>query len=169
MEKEKVIKFKIIEANDFGIIGSLIQNTKVLKRSMDTEYSKSYNFPGWDFINKKLYTYGDEKYDNLIFTVPKEDIDLFLDKIFGINEKYGIPKRWRAKVKEGYYYVYSNGFVDEKMECYSNIDNDRYELGNYFQTEEEAQKIIDSKEWKGFWEKVRAGEIGGENVGLGKR
>ena len=160
MEKEKVIKFEIIEANDFGITGSLIQNTKVLKRSMDTEYSKSYNFPGWDFINKKLYTYGDEKYDNLVFTVPKEDIDLFLDKIFCINEKYGIQNRWRAKPNQGYFYIYSNGLVDETMERYINMDNQRYELGNYFQTEEEAQKVIDSKEWKEFWEKVRNGEIG---------
>ena len=30
-----------------------------------------------------------------------------------------------------------------------------------FNTKEEAQKVIDSKEWKDFWEKVRAGEIGG--------
>ena len=161
MEKEKVIKFKIIEANDFGIIGSLIQNTKVLKRSMDTEYSKSYNFPGWDFINKKLYTYGDEKYDNLIFTVPKEDIDLFLDKIFGINEKYGIPKRRRSEDFKKYYYINSVNDICASTEEKQILDNERYELGNYFQTEEEAQKVIDSKEWKEFWEKVRAGEIGG--------
>ena len=40
------------------------------------------------------------------------------------------------------------------------MDNQRYELGNYFKTEEEAQKIIDSKEWQEFWERVKAGEIG---------
>ena len=27
-------------------------------------------------------------------------------------------------------------------------------------TKEEAQKVIDSKEWQDFWAKVRAGEIG---------
>ena len=161
MEKEKVLKFKIMEANNFGITGVLIQNTEILKRNMDTKYSRSYKFPSWDFINKKLYTYGDEKYDNLIFTVPKEDVDLFLDKINCINEKYGIPKRWRAEQNKGYFYVYSNGFVDETMERYNSMDNQRYELGNYFQTEEEAQKVIDSKEWQDFWAKVRAGEIGG--------
>lgn len=162
MEKEKVLKFKIMEANNFGITGVLIQNTEILKRNMDTKYSRSYKFPSWDFINKKLYTYGDEKYDNLIFTVPKEDVDLFLDKINCINEKYGIPKRWRAEQNKGYFYVYSNGFVDETMERYNSMDNQKYELGNYFQTEEEAQKVIDSKEWQDFWAKVRAGEIGNE-------
>jgi len=49
------------------------------------------------------------------------------------------------------------------MESYKTMDNQRYELGNYFRTEEEAQKIIDSKEWQEFWEKVRNGEIGGIN------
>lgn len=160
MEKEKVIKFKIIEANDFGITGSLIQNTKVLKRSMDTEYSKSYNFPGWDFINKKLYTYGDEKYDNLVFTVPKEDIDLFLDKIFCINKKYG--KRWRAEKDGIYYYVGPDGAIIKTNDYSIKEDKDMYELGNYFETKREAEKISNSKEWQEFWEKVRAGEIGGD-------
>lgn len=161
MEKEKVLEFEIIKINDFGIVGVLRQNTKILKRSTDTEYSRGYNFPSWDFINKRLYTYGDEKYDNLIFTVPKEDFDLFLDKINSINKKYGIRKRWRAEKNKGYFYVDSSGLLDEKIDFYTNRDNQRYELGNYFQREKEAQKIIDRKEWQDFWEKVRNGEIGG--------
>ena len=159
MEKENVLEFEIIKTNDFGIIGMLKQNTKILKRNMDTKYSRSYNFPSWDFINKKLYTYGDEKYDNLIFTVPKEDIDLFLEKINCINEKYGIPKRWRAEDFKKYYYINSVSDICASTEEKQNLDNERYELGNYFQTEEEAQKIIDSKKWQEFWAKVRAGEI----------
>ena len=111
MEKEKVLEFEIIKINDFGIVGVLRQNTKILKRSTDTEYSRGYNFPSWDFINKRLYTYGDEKYDNLIFTVPKEDIDLFLNKINSINKKYGIRKRWRAEKNKGYFYVDSSGLL----------------------------------------------------------
>ena len=78
-----------------------------------------------------------------------------------INEKYGIPKRWRAEENEEYYYIGSSGIVWSVGELFSDEDNDNYNLGNYFKTEEEAQKIIDSKEWQEFWEKVRAGEIGG--------
>ena len=158
MEREKVLEFEIIKTNDFGIIGMLKQNTKILKRNTDTEYSRSYNFPSWDFINKKLYTYGDEKYDNLIFTVPKEDFALFLDKINCINEKYGIPKRWRADEGERYYYIDSHQRIFADLR--HSYDNMRYKLGNYFKTEQEAQKIIDSKEWQEFWAKVRVGEIG---------
>ena len=159
MEKEKVLEFEIIKTNNFGIIGMLKQNTKILKRSKDTEYSRSYNFPSWDFINKKLYTYGDEKYDNLIFTVPREDIVLFLDKINCINEKYGISKRWRAEEGEEYY------FLDGKCEIWSTYENKKkiddafFKLGNYFKTKEETEKV--KKELDEFWERVRAGEIGG--------
>ena len=161
MEKEKVLEFEIIKTNDFGIIGMLKQNTKILKRNTDTEYSRSYNFPSWDFINKKLYTYGDEKYDNLIFTVPKEDIDLFLDKINCINEKYGIPKRWRAEKGKTYFAIY-DGEILSCYDYYDKKDNEIFELGNYFKTEEEARKILNSKEWQDFWAKVRVGKIGGD-------
>ena len=157
MEKEKVLEFEIIKTNNFGIIGMLKQNTRILKRNTDTEYSRSYTFPSWDFINKKLYTYGDEKYDNLIFTVPREDIDLFLYKINCINEKYGIPKRWRAEENNSYYTIFG-----ENIEKKSFADDNFYNLGNYFKTEEEAEKV--KKELDKFWAKVRAGEIGGENV-----
>lgn len=162
MEKENVLEFEIIKINDFGIIGMLKQNTEILKRNMDTEYSRSYNFPSWDFINKKLYTYGDKKYDNLIFTVPKEDIALFLEKINCINEKYGIPKRFKPEKYEQYHFITSDGYTISKLNFMHTEDKCRYNLGNYFKTEEEAQKVIDSKEWKEFWEKVRNGEIGND-------
>lgn len=161
MEKEKVLKFKIMEANNFGITGVLIQNTEILKRNMDTKYSRSYKFPSWDFINKKLYTYGDEKYDNLIFTVPKEDIDLFLEKINCINEKYGIPKRWRAKTNEEYFTIKDDGYINKYVDIYSTDDDYKYNLGNYFRTYKEAEEVLKSKEYRDFWSKVRNNKIGG--------
>ncbi|WP_339009659.1 hypothetical protein [Fusobacterium animalis] len=161
MEKEKVLEFEIIKTNNFGIIGMLKQNTRILKRNTDTEYSRSYNFPSWDFINKKLYTYGDEKYDNLIFTVPREDIDLFLDKINCINEKYGIPKRWRTEEGEEYYFLDSKCKIFAAYDKKNKFDDDFFKLGNYFKTKEEAEKV--KEELENFWAKVRAGEIGGDN------
>ena len=79
-----------------------------------------------------------------------------------INEKYGIPKRWRAEYERQYLTILSNGKI-EKIRDYGNIDDNlRYSLGNYFKTREEAQRVIDNKEWQEFWAKVRAGEIGGD-------
>ena len=157
MEKENVLEFEIIKTNNFGVIGMLKQNTNILKRSKDTEYSRSYNFPSWDFINKKLYTYGDEKYDNLIFTVPREDIALFLDKINCINEKYGIPKRWRAEEGEEYYFLDGKCEIWNTNEIKKKIDDVFFEQGNYFKTKEEAEKV--KIELDKFWERVRNGEI----------
>ena len=161
MEIERVLEFEIIKMNNFGITGVLKQNTKILKRRTDTKYSRGYNYPSWDFINKRLYTYGDEKYDNLIFTVPKKDIDLFLNKINSINKEYGIPKRWKAREDEIYYFIDLDGTINKTHNLFIKEDEKMYNLGNYFKTEEEAQKIIDSKEWQDFWAKVREGKIGG--------
>ena len=80
-----------------------------------------------------------------------------------MNEEYGIPKRWRAEEGENYYSIAGVDVIKIDSENLVELDNRRYELGNYFQTEEQAQKIINSKEWQDFWAKVRAGEIGGEN------
>ena len=103
MEKEDVLELKIIDTliTEDGIdyiICKLSQNTEVLKRGVNTEYSKSFEYPGWDIRNKQLYTLGVvKKYDNLPFAVPTSDIELLKEKVKAINEKYGIKKRWRAK------------------------------------------------------------------------
>lgn len=63
----------------------------------------------------------------------------------------------------GRIYFYISGGVIENTKDYGNEkDDENYRLGNYFLDSTEAQKIIDSKEWQEFWEKVRAGEIGGD-------
>mgnify|MGYP000910668915 FL=1 len=95
----------------------------------------------------------------LITNEEKECIENFVNLV---NEKYGIPKRWRAQAGNLFYYITSDGDIESDYEDLSDENMDMYNLGNYFKTEKEAQKIIDSKEWKEFWKKVRAGEIGGD-------
>ena len=86
----------------------------------------------------------------------KIDIQDFVNYI---NKKYGIPKRWRAQAGNLFYYITSDGDIESDYEDFSDENMDMYNLGNYFKTKEETQKIIDSKEWQEFWAKVRAGEI----------
>ena len=95
----------------------------------------------------------------LITNEEKECIENFINLV---NQKYGIPKRWRAQAGNLFYYITSDGDIESDYEDLSDENMDMYNLGNYFKTEKEAQKIIDSKEWKEFWKKVRAGEIGGD-------
>lgn len=95
----------------------------------------------------------------LITNEEKECIENFVNLV---NQKYGIPYRWRARPHEKFFCIYANGEISTTQDDYGSYKESFYELGNYFKTEEEAQKVIDSKEWQEFWEKVRNGEIGND-------
>ena len=59
----------------------------------------------------------------------------------GWFEEIPESKRWRAE-KGGLYWFVDGGVADD-YEQRVNTDDGRYELGNYFKTEEEAQKASD--------------------------
>lgn len=50
-------------------------------------------------------------------------------------------KRWRAKNYEQYWFADENGSVGYCIEFEDQIDNERYASGNYFRTEDEAEKV----------------------------
>ena len=158
MERENVLELKIIDTliTEDGIdyiICKLSQNTKVLKRGVNTEYSRGFEYPGWDIRKKRLYTLGTVKeYDNFPFAVPNSDVELLKEKVKAINEKYGIKKRWKGRRRERYYCInsYFGILIDYESSTY--IDKERYKYGNYFKTEQEAQEYAEyikkcSLEW----------------------
>lgn len=49
-------------------------------------------------------------------------------------------KRWRAERSDVYYYMDDCGKCDSAYENYGNINNYRYNTGNYFKTEKEAEQ-----------------------------
>lgn len=158
MKREDVLELKIIDTliTEDGIdyiICKLSQNTEVLKRGVNTEYSKSFEYPGWDIRKKRLYTLGVvEKYDNLPFAVPTSDIELLKEKVRLINEKYGIKRRWRAEKSGKYYCIDSTFDIDAKYENFKDEDEERYTFGNYFKTEKETENYAEymkkfSLEW----------------------
>lgn len=72
---------------------------------------------------------------------------LFFEEITIPKSAYIRPK-WRAeKDREHYYYVSSYGSVGKDTDYRRNADNKRFEVGNYFKTEEEAKE---SKFYKVF-------------------
>lgn len=73
------------------------------------------------------------------------------------NIKY--QKRWRGNFKNTYWFIDPRGNIDFTLELFTEIDGVRYEIGNYFRTKEEAQNVVDSKEWQKFWANAIAGEI----------
>lgn len=52
-------------------------------------------------------------------------------------------KRWKAGDGEKYYYIYGNGDIDYSTNQNGETSTDHYNLGNYFQTEEEAEKTVE--------------------------
>ena len=71
-------------------------------------------------------------------------------------------KRWRAEEGEIYWFIDTDfsGKVRDLWDQRSTDENVRYNLGNYFKTKEEAEKV--KEELDKFWAKVRAGEIGND-------
>ena len=166
MEKEKVLEIESQEVLDKVAIRIKYQNFDVLKRGefYDEEIGvESFLVPEYIKDDNKLYIQGEEESkDSRIFLIDKEDLKNILEIVNKINKKYGIPKRWRGERSDKYFSIFGDSEISEITDNYFPEDQRRYEWGNYFKTEEEAEKV--KEELDKFWAKVRAGEIGGENV-----
>ena len=164
MEKEKVLEIETQEVFDKVAVRIKHQNFEVLKRGgfydEETEVESDWK-PEYIKDNNKLYIQGkDESEDSRIFLVDKEDLKNILEKVNKINEKYGIPKRWRGERSDKYFSIFGDSEISKVTDNYFPEDQRRYEWGNYLKTKEEAEKV--KEELDKFWAKVRAGEIGGD-------
>lgn len=185
MEKEKVLEIEITKINEMYSCWYVKKVNKIKLKAMPLteiahEDKKKYCF-GYGYRNefKKEYIgYNHhscvsdyqidleidnlESYDKpyLIENKLIPDLQFLIDVV---NEKYGIPKRWRAEENEEYFTVRDDGYINKYVDIYSTDDDYKYNLGNYFRTYKEAEEVLKSKEWQEFWEKVRNGEIGGVN------
>ena len=154
MEKEKVLEIEITKINDDW---SAITVKKIKKDFGNNDLFEWINIGGNYLYNRKIFI--NRIYPHIPFLIRNEIIEHLKDIVNAINEKYGIPKRWRAEKGKTYFAIY-DGEILSCYDYYDKKDNEIFELGNYFKTEEEARKILNSKEWQEFWSKVRAGEIG---------
>ena len=180
MEKENVLEIEITKINDEWSAWYIKNiNQKILRKGLRDKFYINDNFyhfdideqetefeywsaDGWSQEEPTLYLNYQEKLMSTYLIKEKEIEDLKII-VSAINEKYGIPKKWRAEKYKEYCFLNSYGYIISCFDFYEESDNKNYELGNYFKTREEAQKVIDSKEWQEFWAKVRAGEIGGDD------
>jgi len=167
MEKENVLEIEYQEVFDSVVFRIKYQNDEILKRGKFEDWdirvvSNDNESMGYhdihDFLNiRNNYTSADTRN----FLVSKTKFKSIKERVDKLNEKYGIIKRWRAEENEEYY------FLDGKCEIWSTIEEKKkvdktfFEQGNYFKTKGEAEKV--KKELDKFWERVRNGEIGGEN------
>ena len=170
MEKEKVLEIEIKKINnEYSVFYPTKLNIKELEKAgytvtefdvLDEVKKTAINFY---FNNKNDFTILlNDSSLNVPFIIENIYIEELKKIVDEYNKKYGIPKRWRAKKEYGYFTIMGDGTITEYIDNNVLEDENRYNLGNYFKTEEEAQKVIDSKEWQDLWAKVRAGEIGGD-------
>ena len=161
MEKEKVLEIESQEVFDRVAVRIKYLNGDffaggLLKEDVE-KYKCSFIESPTDLEERIIWLYDDIYLsDNNIYCYCEETINKIKEFVDYVNEEYGIPKRWRAEENDCYYTIFG-----ENIEKKSLADDKFYNLGNYFKTEEEAQKV--KEELDKFWAKVRAGEIGGEN------
>ena len=156
MEKENVLKIEFKEVWDNKWAWKIIKNEVDFK---NTGGEISFNPIKITCADKEvLYVFDNwlvewELIDNytLINSDLKTDIQDFVNYI---NEKYGIPKRWRANKNDSYFIVTNFGDIVKLTEKYKQQDILFYTLGNYFKTEELATKFRDTI-WKDAFNKAK--------------
>lgn len=174
MEKENVLEIEITKINDEWSAWYIKNiNQKILRKGLRDKFYINDNFyhfdideqetefeywstDGWSQEEPTLYLNYQEKLMSTYLIKEKEIEDLKII-VSAINEKYGIPKRWRAEKDDYYYTIFGENIIVNSKEEKSLTDNQLYILGNYFKTKEEAEKV--KIELDKFWAKVRAGEI----------
>ena len=53
------------------------------------------------------------------------------------------PERWRASKNAMYFYITGYGEIEQTYESENNVDSKYSDLGNYFQTKEEAETVLE--------------------------
>jgi hypothetical protein len=171
MEKENVLEIEIKKVF-LGYAWLIKRNKLKVIRNLGTQSRPSRS----EFYDKELFVelkQHDNYYEEIKYGTPErnyffennrlmneEEKEKLIEIVNKINEKYGMPKRWRAKENEEYFTIKDDGHINRYVDIYSTDDDYKYNLGNYFRTYKEAEEVLKSKEYQNFWERVRAGEIG---------
>lgn len=157
MEKEKVLEIEFLKVWDNWAWRIVKNEIPFSDKSKEIEFN---NIKMKKDRTETIFIYDCvfDKFENmedyiLIDDQEKTDLEKFIDYI---NKKY--RKRWRGKRSDKYFSIFGDSEISETTDNYFPEDQRRYELGNYFKTLEEAEKV--KEELDKFWAKVRAGEIG---------
>jgi hypothetical protein len=73
----------------------------------------------------------------------KDAIANLQDQIAKMEEPKSTFKRWRNANDDDYYYLDDYGHIENCEESLDGVDDHRYNIGNYFETEEEAEAYRD--------------------------
>lgn len=157
MEKEKVLEIEFKQVWDKWAWRITKQEENVFKRGVfkDTDLKVfSCSSPQFNSLNNRLLLRGSNKtLDDDVKLCTNKEKEIIEEKVKAINEKYGIRKRWRANYEGLYCYIDDDGETGWAIDNRTISDNKKYELGNYFQTREQAEKAreLQKKAYQEFW------------------
>lgn len=118
------------------------QNEDILQRGKFEDINigvYSTNIPSYDYYNCMLGIRGNNKDKDDLINLCTEDEKREIEvKVRNINEKYGIYKKWKAKYGNSYFFIDSTFDIMEEKDINWKLDNNRYSIGNYFETKKEA-------------------------------
>ena len=154
MEKETVLEIEFQPVFDKWAWRITKQNEEILKRNnfKDKELNIASSHSPC-FEESFLFVKGiSRSYDGIINICTSEEKTLIEEKVRAINEKYGIPKRWRANFGGEYCFIDDNFSIKWDRDEEYFVDNRKYENGNYFETKTEAEEYAEylkkkSLEW----------------------
>lgn len=162
MEKEKVLEIEFTPVFDEWAWRITYQDEKVFKRGdfrePELKITSSASPSLSTTYGKWLFLRGTNKYeDNKISICSNTEKVIIEEKVKAINEKYGKPKRWRAKEGETYFYLKDLEFIRYSYESKDSLDLHRWKSGNYFQTKEKTELVLE--ELRKVFERVKKGEF----------
>ncbi|EFE86050.1 hypothetical protein [Fusobacterium periodonticum] len=162
--KKSVLEIKIEKIdNDYSVFKIIKFNDSILKKDIKIikdDILFSINEDRTEFYynlvkDRPVLNINYKEKIETLYTIENKHIDYIKKIITEVNKKYGI--RWRGERTDCYYAVSGKGKVVKLLEESEYSDETYYNIGNYFQTEEEAiiarNKILD------FWEKIKTEEI----------
>lgn len=161
MIKEKVLKIEHQPVFDKYAVRITYQNEKILKRGEFKDCGiRSISSPDYSKQDNIFYILGlNPCLDRDILIVDDRELQYIYEKVNEVNEKYGIVQRWRANKREYYYYISPVGYILKEQEEYDWRGNEKYKLGNYFKTKEEARRVLYSVQWNDLWKDVRENKL----------
>lgn len=161
MIKEPVLRIEHEKVFDKYAVRIIYQNEEILKRGEFEDCGiRSLSSPDYSTQDNIFYILGlNTCLDNDILIVNDRELQYIFEKVNEVNEKYGIIKRWRENKGECYYTILSDGEIFLILEKGSIEDNNRYEIGNYFQSIKDARRVLDSVQWKELWDDVKENKL----------
>ena len=123
------------------------QNNEILQRDAfyDNEL-KVISGAKPEFVYPFLYVRGYKtELDNMPFAIPNEHLEFVKEKVKKLNEKYGMPKKWRLKINDKYYYISFGSTNSISQNFWGNTFNENQYLDKniIFKTREEAKFVAD--------------------------